>query len=220
MPLSLPLDAVQTRMKMQGTSWMQAFRSMQAEVGTDHPAGGGRKKTPFDVYFKALLPFVVLCLKPAIQNTIFERLKALVLGRRRAAAAAAAAAASAKGTTAAAGAAAVVFALSAAEAFFVGAIARAVATYFVFPYNRIKILLQTSKARSWLLRRAGACLPACLPAACPGHEAGRVVSASPIAVPSTVLDCGGGGSGGGGGGDGGGSGLDVGVRTRDVVAGW
>ena len=130
LPISLPADAIQTRMKVQGISWTEAFRSMQAEVGTPHPAGNGRKRTYWDVFYKVLFPFVILCLKPAIQNTIFERIKAIVLRQQ-----------------ASAGNGAAVVGLSAVQAFVVGAIARAIATLVVFPYNRIKILLQTSKVR-------------------------------------------------------------------------
>ena len=131
LPVSLPADAIQTRMKVENLSFTEALGKMQAEVGTDHPAGKGRKKTHWDVFYKVLFPFVILCLKPAIQNTIFERVKAIVLRYK----------------AKASGGVVAVAALTAVEAFFVGAIARAVATLVVFPYNRIKILLQTSGVR-------------------------------------------------------------------------
>ena len=148
LPISLPCDAIQTRMKVNRISFVQAFKEMYAEVGQPHPKGNGRKKSVFDVFYKVLFPFIVLCLKPAIQNSIFERIRKIVLGYK---------------VRSAGGKLAAVAALTAAEAFFVGAIARIVATLVVFPYNRIKILLQSTGVRR-LLRNDdarfvyGACL--------------------------------------------------------------
>ena len=72
--------------------------------------------------YKGIQAYTVLCLKPALQYTIFEQVKAAVIARR------------AQKT------------LSTAEAFLLGMVARAVATVVVFPYLRAKVMLQAAKS--------------------------------------------------------------------------
>jgi adenine nucleotide transporter 17 len=63
-----------------------------------------------------------LCLKPALQYTIFEQVKAtIVAGRAQKH-------------------------LNAAESFILGMVARTISTVFIFPYIRAKVVLQTSKS--------------------------------------------------------------------------
>lgn len=69
----------------------------------------------------------MLCLRPAIQFAVFERLKALKLAARK----------KTSGATSNLG-------LSALEAFVLGALARAVATVAVYPYTRAKVMAQVS----------------------------------------------------------------------------
>jgi len=72
---------------------------------------------------------VVLCLKPAIQYTVYEQVKQIVIAARR------------LNTD---GKAVVDDSLSAAEAFFLGMFARIVATMLTYPYLRAKVLLQST----------------------------------------------------------------------------
>jgi len=79
--------------------------------------------------YKGIQAYTVLCLKPAIQYTVFEQVKGLVLAKRRLARRG-----GGKGGEA----------LSAAEAFFLGMVARTIATVVVFPYLRAKVMLQSN----------------------------------------------------------------------------
>lgn len=72
---------------------------------------------------------MVLCLKPAIQYTVYEQVKQIVIATRR---------------LQVHGKAAVDDSLSAAEAFFLGMFARIVATMLTYPYLRAKVLLQST----------------------------------------------------------------------------
>ena len=63
----------------------------------------------------------MLCLKPALQYTIFEQVKTVVVAGR------------------------VEKTLSAAEAFLLGMVARAISTIVVFPYLRAKVMMQVAK---------------------------------------------------------------------------
>lgn len=80
-------------------------------------------------FYKGIQAYVVLCLKPAIQYTVYEQVKQIVIGARR---------------LQAHGKAAVDDSLSAAEAFFLGMFARVVATMLTYPYLRAKVLLQST----------------------------------------------------------------------------
>lgn len=73
-------------------------------------------------WYKGIQAYYLLCFKPALQYTIYEQVKAAVLvGREN------------KN-------------LSAAEAFFLGMVARTIATLLVYPFLRAKVLLQTSSS--------------------------------------------------------------------------
>lgn len=79
-----------------------------------------RRKGMYGMY-KGIQAYVVLCFKPAIQYTIFEQVKRLLLkGKKR--------------TT-----------LTALESFLLGMLARTVATVLVFPYLRAKVVLQSTQ---------------------------------------------------------------------------
>jgi hypothetical protein len=72
--------------------------------------------------YKGIQAYTVLCLKPAIQYTVFEQIKQRLLkGTRRTS-------------------------LHAGESFVLGMVARTISTIFVFPYVRAKVLLQTTNA--------------------------------------------------------------------------
>jgi len=73
--------------------------------------------------YKGIQAYVVLCFKPAIQYTVFEQVKRIILkGKQRTA-------------------------LTAPESFLLGMVARTVATVLVFPYVRAKVMLQTSSTQ-------------------------------------------------------------------------
>lgn len=72
--------------------------------------------------YKGIQAYTVLCLKPALQYTIFEQVKAAVVATR------------------------VQKALTTAEAFLLGMVARTIATVVVFPYLRAKVMMQAAKS--------------------------------------------------------------------------
>ena len=76
---------------------------------------------PLRAFYKGLAPSLVLCINPAITYTVFEQLKARLLARRRRSA------------------------MTVAEAFWVGAFAKALATVITYPYIRAKVLLQRKR---------------------------------------------------------------------------
>lgn len=110
LPFTVPLETilVQINKESKGRPAVQLIRETLAS-----PSGVWS-------YYKALPACIILCVKPAIQYAIFDRLKAMLLLKKSAGAAA----------------------LSALEAFVLGALARAVATVLTFPYARAKLIKQ------------------------------------------------------------------------------
>ncbi|RQM14360.1 hypothetical protein DD237_005886 [Peronospora effusa] len=110
LPVTMPMELVGTRMQTgsESGSILQILRSIIKESGV-----GG--------LYKGLGAYFVLCLQPAIQYTVFERLKNLYLRKFKQASQA----------------------LGALEVFVLGAIARSIATIILFPYIRAKVLMQT-----------------------------------------------------------------------------
>lgn len=74
--------------------------------------------------YKGIQAYTVLCLKPALQYTVFEQVKTAVIQDRANKS------------------------LNAAESFVLGMVARTISTIFIFPYLRAKVVLQTSKSSS------------------------------------------------------------------------
>ncbi|CAH0518907.1 unnamed protein product [Peronospora belbahrii] len=105
LPITMPMELVGTRMQtgIESGSMLQILRSLIKKSGV-----GGLYKG-FGAYF-------VLCLQPAIQYTVFERLKNVYLLKFKQASQA----------------------LGALEVFVLGAIARSIATIVLFPYIRAK----------------------------------------------------------------------------------
>jgi hypothetical protein len=106
LPITMPAEQVAVRIQTTGASALNALRQLREENGLRG-------------LYKGLGAYVVLGLKPAVQNAVFEALKARVLKRVGAAAKE----------------------LSALQAFCLGAIARAIATLLVFPCTRAKVLM-------------------------------------------------------------------------------
>lgn len=119
LPVTLPIDcvttAIQTDDKNRGAFVL--LGSILSEKGI-----GG--------FYKGIEAYTVLCLKPAIQYTVYEQVKKIVIAARRVTA-------HGKGLVAA-------DSLHAAEAFFLGMFARVVATMLTYPYLRAKVMLQST----------------------------------------------------------------------------
>jgi len=110
LPITLPLDCWTTQIQTTNEKPMILLCNLLA-------AGPSKM-------YKGIQAYTVLCLKPALQYTIFEQVKTAVVAGR------------------------VHKTLSAAEAFLLGMVARTFATIVVFPYIRAKVMLQTAKSNS------------------------------------------------------------------------
>ena len=118
LPVTLPIDCLTTKIQTDttGAGPIVLLNAMLSEKGM---AG----------MYKGIQAYTVLCLKPAIQYTVFEQVKAVVLAGRRS---------TGKNMRNES--------LSAAEAFFLGMVARTIATVLCFPYVRGKVMLQSTYA--------------------------------------------------------------------------
>ncbi|KAF1327906.1 hypothetical protein FI667_g7223, partial [Globisporangium splendens] len=115
LPVTLPMEVIATRLqtasKGSGSGGiLQIVRSVLEESGVKG-------------FYKGFQAYFVLCLQPAIQYTVFERVKEMYLRRFKQAAQS----------------------LGALEAFVLGAIARSIATLLLFPYIRAKVIVQSKK---------------------------------------------------------------------------
>uniref|UniRef100_A0A7S2DY88 ADP,ATP carrier protein n=1 Tax=Helicotheca tamesis TaxID=374047 RepID=A0A7S2DY88_9STRA len=117
LPITLPIDCLTTKIQTD-SSGKGAFALLSAMLSEKGIAG----------MYKGIQAYTVLCLKPAIQYTVFEQVKRVVLLGRR----------NADGRTD--------YSLGAAEAFLLGMVARLAATIAVFPYLRAKVMLQSTYA--------------------------------------------------------------------------
>lgn len=134
LPVTLPIDclttAIQTDDKNRGAFVL--LGSMLSERGV-----GG--------FYKGIEAYTVLCLKPAIQYTVYEQVKKFVLAARRVKNLAAhrqrgAGGGDADGNNSESSSTS----LGAAEAFFLGMFARVIATMLTYPYLRAKVMLQST----------------------------------------------------------------------------
>ncbi|CAI5731914.1 unnamed protein product [Hyaloperonospora brassicae] len=112
LPLTMPMELVGIRLQTGGPD-----KGTLSDI-----IGATVKESGVSGLYKGLGACFVLCLQPAIQYTVFERLKVLYVRRFKQAAQA----------------------LGALEAFVLGALARSIATLVLFPYIRAKVLMQTS----------------------------------------------------------------------------
>lgn len=87
--------------------------------------------------YKGIQAYTILCLKPAIQYTVFEQVKRIMLIRKRLGAAASGGRSRSETET-----------LTTMEAFILGMIARTIATIATFPYLRAKVVLQSQKNKN------------------------------------------------------------------------
>ncbi|KAL3804157.1 hypothetical protein HJC23_013676 [Cyclotella cryptica] len=117
LPVTLPIDCVTTAIQTDDKN-RGAFVLM-GNILSEKGIGG---------FYKGIQAYTILCLKPAIQYTVYEQVKKIVIAARRV---------KAQGR-------AVDDSLSAAEAFFLGMFARIVATMLTYPYLRAKVMLQST----------------------------------------------------------------------------
>jgi hypothetical protein len=111
LPITLPIDCWTTTIQTNttDTSAMTLLCNLLSEKGIRG-------------MYKGIQAYTVLCLKPAIQYTVFEQIKQRLLkGTRRTS-------------------------LHAGESFVLGMVARTISTILVFPYVRAKVLLQTTNS--------------------------------------------------------------------------
>ncbi|KAL7491847.1 hypothetical protein ACHAWT_001119 [Skeletonema menzelii] len=118
LPVTLPIDCVTTAIQTDDKN-RGAF-VLLGNILSEKGIGG---------FYKGIQAYTVLCLKPAIQYTVYEQVKKIVLAARR-------------GGNA--GRKMVDESLSAAEAFLLGMVARIVATMLTYPYLRAKVMLQST----------------------------------------------------------------------------
>ena len=118
LPITLPIDCVTTAIQTDDKN-RGAF-VLLGNILSEKGIGG---------FYKGIQAYTVLCLKPAIQYTVYEQVKKIVLAARRA---------SSQGRKM------VDESLSAAEAFLLGMVARIVATMLTYPYLRAKVMLQST----------------------------------------------------------------------------
>mmetsp|Transcript_10028 Transcript_10028/g.22453 ORF Transcript_10028/g.22453 Transcript_10028/m.22453 type:complete len:379 (-) Transcript_10028:295-1431(-) len=118
LPVTLPIDCVTTAIQTDDKN-RGAFVLLGSILSTKGIGG----------FYKGIEAYTVLCLKPAIQYTVYEQVKQFVISARR---------------VNAHGKAVVSDSLNAAEAFFLGMFARVIATMLTYPYLRAKVMLQST----------------------------------------------------------------------------
>lgn len=125
LPVTLPIDCVTTAIQTDDQN-RGAF-VLLGNILSEKGIGG---------FYKGIQAYTVLCLKPAIQYTVYEQVKKMVLATRRVN----------NNNNNNAGRKKMVEneSLSAAEAFFLGMVARIVATMLTYPYLRAKVMLQST----------------------------------------------------------------------------
>lgn len=129
LPITLPLDCWTTQIQTgdNGNRGPMAVLMMMLSEG-DGIRG----------MYKGIQAYTVLCLKPAIQYTVFEQVKTIMLARKRLLQSSGNTSKRKRGEA---------DTLTAMEAFFLGMIARTVATIITFPYLRAKVVLQSQKVK-------------------------------------------------------------------------
>jgi len=121
LPITLPIDCWTTKIQTSNSKNDTPFAILMTMLGEPSGIRG---------MYKGIQAYTVLCLKPAIQYTVFEQVKGVVLAKRRLRK----------------GGGGGKEMLSAMEAFFLGMVARTIATVVVFPYLRAKVMLQSQAA--------------------------------------------------------------------------
>ncbi len=123
LPVTLPLDCWTTQIQTGNNGNKGALAILMAMLSEGEGIKG---------MYKGIQAYTILCLKPAIQYTVFEQVKGLMLARKRLSS----------------GMNGKIYnpdTLTAIEAFLLGMVARTVATICTFPYLRAKVMLQSQK---------------------------------------------------------------------------
>lgn len=126
LPITLPIDCLTTQIQTGNNGNKGAL----AILCTMLSEGDGIRGM-----YKGIQAYTILCLKPAIQYTVFEQVKEIILIRKRL---------QAKGRS---GRKDLQESLSTIEAFLLGMVARTIATIAVFPYLRAKVMLQSQSSQ-------------------------------------------------------------------------
>lgn len=114
---TMPLEVLSTRLQA-GTMQDEGLSAMTRRILKEEGLAG---------LFKGYWFNVILCINPAIQNTVFDQVKAATLNAKSG------------------GDRAVKAVLSPLEAFLLGALAKAVATVITYPLVRLKTILQAGR---------------------------------------------------------------------------
>jgi len=132
LPITLPIDCLTTA--IQTDTQNRGALALLWNILSTKGVGG---------FYKGIEAYTVLCLKPAIQYTVYEQVKRIVLAARRGKRLAS------KGDrTHDEDGGSDHSSLHAAEAFFLGMFARIVATMLTYPYLRAKVMLQSNNNNS------------------------------------------------------------------------
>ena len=126
LPITLPIDCLTTQIQ----TGNNGNRGPMAILMTMLREGDGIRGM-----YKGIQAYTILCLKPAIQYTVFEQVKSAMLIRKRLAI----------GNQSNATARREAETLTAMEAFLLGMVARTIATIATYPYLRAKVVMQSQK---------------------------------------------------------------------------
>lgn len=129
LPITLPLDCWTTQIQTGDNGNKKPLAILMSMLSEGDGIRG---------MYKGIQAYYVLCLKPAIQNTVFEQIRRILLIRKkllnRSKQGQSSSYSSLNEDT-----------LTASEAFILGMVARTIATVVVFPYLRAKVMLQSQK---------------------------------------------------------------------------
>ena len=124
LPITLPIDCLTTKIQTSKSLDENPYQIMMAMFSEKGLKG----------MYKGWEAYTVLCLKPAIQYTVYEQIKRIVLLSRRKS--------TGRGRKKSSQT------LSVGESFLLGLISRAISTIICFPYTRAKVMLQSQKDAS------------------------------------------------------------------------
>lgn len=128
LPITLPLDCWTTQIQTGDNGDKKPLAILMSMLSEGDGIRG---------MYKGIQAYYVLCLKPAIQNTVFEQIRRILLVRKKLLNRSKQGGTSLNEDT-----------LTATEAFILGMVARTIATVVVFPYLRAKVMLQSQKTNN------------------------------------------------------------------------
>jgi len=138
LPITLPIDCLTTAIQTDAQN--RGALALLWNILSTKGVGG---------FYKGIEAYTVLCLKPAIQYTVYEQVKRIVLAARRGKRLASKGDRThGSGNNDEDGAGSDHSSLHAAEAFFLGMFARIVATMLTYPYLRAKVMLQSNNSNT------------------------------------------------------------------------